>query len=77
MIVNTIEQATSRASTLLPGNRDIMNQSIRPLTGLGSGFERFRDIEFLAEGCLGQILAATDPDLNRRVAIKLVHESSI
>ncbi|MDP7033567.1 MAG: tetratricopeptide repeat protein [Planctomycetota bacterium] len=40
-----------------------------------SGFGRFTDIEFLTEGGMGQILTATDPSIDRRVAIKILQPS--
>ncbi|MDP7034938.1 MAG: tetratricopeptide repeat protein, partial [Planctomycetota bacterium] len=41
-------------------------------TSQPSGFGRFTDVEFLAEGGMGQILEATDPTIDRRVAIKIL-----
>ena len=35
-------------------------------------FGRFTDVEFLTEGGMGQILEATDPAIDRRVAIKIL-----
>ncbi|MDP7034939.1 MAG: serine/threonine-protein kinase, partial [Planctomycetota bacterium] len=40
--------------------------------GEPSRFGRFTDVKFLAEGGMGQILEATDPAIDRRVAIKIL-----
>ncbi|MDP7034232.1 MAG: protein kinase, partial [Planctomycetota bacterium] len=58
--------------TVAPTVANEAGGDVDPGASAGSGFGRFTDLEYLDEGGMGQVLTATDPDIERRVAIKIL-----
>ncbi|MDP7035308.1 MAG: hypothetical protein QF752_12510, partial [Planctomycetota bacterium] len=44
-----------------------------PASEWEEGFGRYRDLDLLGEGAMGKVLSATDPEIGRPVAIKILH----
>src|SRR5205085_9915994 len=67
------ERTEDEGQTVAEGSAGRRRQAARRELGRGTLLDRYLVIDKLGEGGMGIVYAAYDPDLHRKVAIKILH----